>query len=126
MSFQIFVRNLLGKPMPLEASPALTILGLKHLIHENEGIPVRNQRVLFRGKDLDDGMSLADSQIVPDSQLSVSLRLLGGGFMAAAIVAVGGTAMAAAGTVLGGPAVGVTMLEATAQATAVAAAVPSP
>ena len=104
----------------------MTILGLKQLIYDNEGIPVHQQRVLFRGKDLDDAMSLDDSQIVHDSQLSVGLRLRGGGFMAAAIVAVGGTAMAAAGIVLGGPAVGVVMLEATAQATAVAAAVPSP
>lgn len=112
--------------MPIETNPTMTVLGLKHLIADVEGIPVRNQRVIFRGKDLDDLNSLLESNMVDDSQLSIGFRLLGVGFAAAAIVAVGGTALAAADTVIGGPAVGIVMLGATAQATAVAAAVMSP
>lgn len=111
--------------MCLDVHRTMKIIDVKNTLLDLEGIPVSSQRLIYRGKDLYDVQSLEDHSIGQDSHLNVSLRVRGGGPFAAAIVAVGGTAMTVVGTVVGGPAVGALMLEKTAEATVIAAAVPS-
>jgi len=122
---KIFFKNLVGKTIPLDVHPAMTVFAVKNAIFDKEGIPASSQRLLYGGTDLLDAESLEGCSIGDFSNLDVKLRIVGGGPMAAVIVAVGGTAMAAVGTAVGGPAVGAVMIEKTAEGTVVAAAVPS-
>ena len=47
-------------------------------IEEQEGIPSNLQRLIYVGKQLEDGHTLADYNVVRDSTLHLVLRLLGG------------------------------------------------
>eukprot|EP00985_Skeletonema_marinoi_P010596 scaffold4961_cov124-Skeletonema_marinoi.AAC.1 len=74
-TMQIFIKGLDGRTFTLRVRPTATVESVKVTIRKEKDIPPYPQRLIFAGKDLKDGRTLADYNIGKESTLQLLLAL---------------------------------------------------
>lgn len=78
-NIQCCVKKLTGDAIKIEIGSEASIHQLKMKIGEKEGTPEDQQRLIYAGKQLEDGMNLSDYGIMDKSTIHLILKLRGGG-----------------------------------------------
>ena len=73
----IFYKNLLGQTKTIKVTNETTIDEIKQLIYQNEGVSPCQQRLIFAGKQLADGLTLQSYKIQKESTIHMVLNLRG-------------------------------------------------
>lgn len=76
--YPIMVRTLTGKSIEISGSGHTSTTDVKKNLHDREGIPPCQQRLIHGGIQLEDGRTFADYSVSPCSTMHLVLRLRGG------------------------------------------------
>ncbi len=73
----IYVKTIIGRKSEIEVEPSDSIEKIKEKIKEREGYPPDKQILLFNGRNLEDGKTLADYNIQKESTINMFMKIRG-------------------------------------------------
>lgn len=79
---QLHLKTLTGKTITIGTESDWTIERLKYVVQLKEGIPADQCRLIFAGKQLENGRTLSDYNVHHESTVHIVLRLRGGMYAA--------------------------------------------
>jgi ubiquitin len=71
---QFFIKTLTGKSLSIDIESTQTIMDLKQIVFDKEGIPVDQQRLIYAGKQLEDNQTLGAYDIQMESAINLVLQ----------------------------------------------------
>lgn len=77
LQMKIFFETMTGKTVEISVRPSNSIEELKGKIQDVIGIPTIDQRLIFAGQQLEDGLTVRDYNIQKNSTLLLYLKLRG-------------------------------------------------
>ncbi|XP_023689131.2 polyubiquitin-like [Paramormyrops kingsleyae] len=75
---QVFLKTVNGTIHTYEITPGETVSEFKRKVFNKERVPVDQQRLIYEGRQMEDGKKLEDYDVTNESTIFLTLRLRGG------------------------------------------------
>ncbi|XP_072565124.1 polyubiquitin-like isoform X3 [Paramormyrops kingsleyae] len=76
--YGVFLKTEKGKTHTYEITPGETVSEFKRKVFNKERVPVDQQRLIYKGRQMEDGKKLEDYGVKNESTIDLTLRLRGG------------------------------------------------
>ena len=74
-AMQIFIKDITGKNIILEVESSDTIEAVKQKLEDESGIEIEKQRLIFGGRELEEGRTLGDYNVQKESTILLLLKI---------------------------------------------------
>ena len=72
------IKTLSGRKLSLDLYPGQKLIEVKETLQAKEGIPKEQIRLIYKGKVMNDEMTIEDSNVNPGETLMMAIHLKGG------------------------------------------------
>jgi uncharacterized ubiquitin-like protein YukD len=74
----VHIKTLSGRKLSLDLDPKQKLIEVKETLQAKEGIPKEQIRLIYKGKVMNDEMTIEESNVAPGETLMMAIHLKGG------------------------------------------------